>query len=125
MTRINLIDPKELCRQHLIAEYRELPRIFNLVRYAIARGERPDDPRNPSRYVLGSGHCRFFYSRLGWLSDRFSALVEEMQRRGYRVSFFEPNVVGVPPEWMGNYSPDSGAVALNRKRISERFPKQR
>jgi hypothetical protein len=31
VTRINLVDPKELSRQHLVAEYRELPRIFNYV----------------------------------------------------------------------------------------------
>lgn len=60
MTRINCIPPRELSREHLIAEYRELPRIFALVRAAIARGESPDDPRNPTSYTLGAGHVRFF-----------------------------------------------------------------
>ncbi len=31
MTRINLVPPSELCDQHLLAEYRELTRIPNLV----------------------------------------------------------------------------------------------
>ena len=31
MTRINLIPPKELCDQHLLAEFRELTRIPNAV----------------------------------------------------------------------------------------------
>jgi hypothetical protein len=39
MTRINCIDPALLSDKHLGAEYRELPRIFNLVRDAIKRGE--------------------------------------------------------------------------------------
>lgn len=41
MTRINVIEPSRLSDQHLGAEYRELPRVFGLVRDAIARGERP------------------------------------------------------------------------------------
>lgn len=32
MTRINLLPPAQLADQHLIAEYRELPRIFTLVK---------------------------------------------------------------------------------------------
>ena len=47
MTRINGIPPQELTGPHLVAEYRELPRIFALVRAAAARGARPEDPRNP------------------------------------------------------------------------------
>jgi deoxyribonuclease V len=32
MTRINLLPPSELADQHLLAEWRELPRIFGLVK---------------------------------------------------------------------------------------------
>lgn len=38
MTRINLIPPSELHYKHLVAEYRELPRVFGLVRRAQANG---------------------------------------------------------------------------------------
>ena len=54
MTRINCVPPSELTVQHLVAEYRELPRIFALVRAAIARGERPDDI--PDGELWAGGH---------------------------------------------------------------------
>ena len=81
MTRINCIPPRQLSREHLIAEYRELPRIFALVHAAIARGESPDDPRNPTSYTLGAGHVRFFYCRLGYLVKRQLAIIDEMRDR--------------------------------------------
>lgn len=83
MTRINCIPPSKLTGPHLVAEYRELPRVFPLVRAAILRGDVPGDPRNPADYRLGAGHVRFFYPRLGYLAQRQAALVAEMLARGY------------------------------------------
>lgn len=79
MTRINCIPPAELTGPHLIAEYRELPRVFALVKAAIQRGETTTDRRNPPAYTLGTGHVRFFYMRLGYLAKRQASLVAEMQ----------------------------------------------
>ncbi len=84
MTRINCIPPwSELYpRQYLAAaEYRELPRIFALVREAIARGEQaPADRRNLIEYTLGTGHVRFFIR--GWaIWWRQRPLILEMQAR--------------------------------------------
>lgn len=123
MTRINCAPPEELTPAHLIAEYRELPRIFGLVRAAIARGEKPEDPRNPSAYRLGAGHVRFFYPRLGWLLSRQIALVAEMRARGYAPSFDHPEVLveGIGPDWMGLWQPTPEALAENRTRIAERL----
>jgi len=121
MTRINVVPVQELTRQHLIAEYRELPRIFNLVRAAAARGETPDDPRNPREYVLGTGHCRFFYPRLAFLRNRQFLLIEEMYERRYEPRY-NSNSLGanISEEWWGNYVATSEALALNRARIAER-----
>lgn len=123
MTRINCIPPAELSGPHLVAEYRELPRIFALVRAAVARGERPDDPRNPARYTLGAGHVRFFYSRLGYLAKRQVALVAEMRARGYRPAFADPAglIAGIPEEWCSDWEPPAEALALNRARIAARL----
>lgn len=122
MTRINCVPPSELSGKHLVAEYRELPRIFGLVRQAIARGEQPDNPRNPTQYTLGKGHIRFFYSRLGYLVTRQRALVDEMRRRGYQPTFVEVEqlAVGIAAEWCCDWEPTSDAFALNRARIAER-----
>ena len=123
MTRINCIPPSELTRQHLVAEYRELPRIFALVREAIARGERPADRRNPLEYTLGTGHVRFFYPRLGYLLRRQRLLILEMQARGYRPSFVEVDhlIEGIAEEWLADWEPTELAMAVNRARIAERL----
>lgn len=122
MTRINCLPPSELSGPHLVAEYRELPRVFALVRAAIARGESPADPRNPPAYTLGKGHVRFFYGRLFYLAKRQASLIAEMQRRGYRPTFLEPESLlnGFPSEWCDDWEPTCEAMALNRDRIRER-----
>jgi len=123
MTRINVVPVQELSRQHLIAEYRELPRIFNLVKAAIERGELPNDRKNPVEYCLGTGHCRFFYDKCTWLTRRFSSLWKEMQYRGYSPQFTAvPSVVSdiLGEEWWQDYEPTPEALALNRARIAER-----
>lgn len=122
MTRINVVDPSLLSSKHLIAEYRELPRVFGLVAKAVARGEQPNDPRNPAHYVLGTGHVRFFYPRLGYLRDRFDAIVLELRARGVRVAFGGiPDVaMFIPKEWHGSYSPTPEAVHANVERIIQR-----
>ena len=123
MTRINCVPPSELSAAHLVAEYRELPRIFALVRAAIARGETPDDRRNPAAYTLGAGHVRFFYARLGYLAARQADLVREMQARGYVPTFTDPAglLAGIPQAWQGDWSPTTEALALNRARLAERL----
>ena len=123
MTRINCVPPAELATPHLVAEYRELPRVFGLVRAAIARGERPDDPRNPTGYRLGAGHVRFFYRRLGYLARRQGLLVREMQARGHVPRFTDPSGLldGIPEGWREDWTPLPEALALNRARLAERL----
>lgn len=125
MTRINCIPPSDLTAQHLIAEYRELPRIFSLVKAAIERGETPDDARNPKQYVLGKGHVRFFYPRLGYLIKRQRQIIEEMISRGFQPQFTNPELLikDIPQNWCAEWQPDELAVKLNKERISERLKK--
>ncbi len=122
MTRINVVSPTVLIDSHLGAEYRELPRVFGLVRLAIARGEEPNDPRNPKQYTLGKGHVRFFYPRLGFLFQRYLQLCAECRRRGRKVSYNNPEqlLAGIPTSWQGEWDPDLEAIKLNTARILER-----
>lgn len=117
MTRINCVPPSELTRQHLVAEYRELPRVFGLVRAAIDRGETPTPA---PAYTLGKGHVRFFYTRLAWLARRQAALIAEMQRRGYAPAYGAPTLDDFPQEWCGDWDPPAEALRVNRARIAER-----
>lgn len=122
MTRINCLPPKVLSDAHLGAEYRELPRVFFQAHAAFLRGERYDDPRNPDRYVLGKGHVRFFYPRLGYLARRLEDLVFECQTRGRKTAFHGvPDVFMLMPQsWRGNWIPSAEDLRLNLKRIVDR-----
>jgi deoxyribonuclease (pyrimidine dimer) len=117
MTRINCVPPEELSRQHLLAEYRELPRVFALAERAFNAGRRI---KAPERYTLGAGHVLFFYLRLGYCRKRFHALRDEMLRRGYAPKYDDVPIVGAPQEWWQDWEPDDNALKINRQRILER-----
>ena len=53
MTRVNTIKPYKLTDQHLLAEHRELPRIFGQAYDAYMAGRKV---QASSRYTLGKGH---------------------------------------------------------------------
>lgn len=122
MTRINVISPAELTGKHLVAEYRELPRVFGLARAYASRGGLIDDL--PPAYVLGTGHVKFFYNKLVWLNNRQVALVDEMKARGYKPHFDNPPWVenlDIPLMWWNDWQPTPEAIELNRARIKERL----
>lgn len=119
MTRINCVPVQELSGPHLVAEYRELPRVFALAQKACLRGPITQ----PAAYTLGKGHMLFFYTRLEYLAKRHAELVAEMKRRGYKPSF--PGVTrsqfpDIPDAFWNDWQPTSAALALNRARIAER-----
>ena len=117
MTRINLVDPSELCDQHLLAEHRELTRIPN----AVARG-RFSLVGQPADYKLGEGHVRFFFDKLAFLQRRYAALHQECLARGFRVQNIWPQDLPDTPSLWRDYQPTEQALALNRERITERMP---
>ena len=123
MTRINCVPPSELHDKFLVAEYHELPRVYNLVRKAVARGHEPKDYAVFSEYTMGSGHVKFFYTRLKWLAERQTLLVEEMLRRKMRPQFvkFDELFAGIRRSWFGDWEPDEKALAANRARLAERL----
>jgi deoxyribonuclease (pyrimidine dimer) len=126
VTRINVVPPSELTRQHLVAEYRELPRVFSLVLSAQERGESPAtvNARAPAKYVLGTGHVLFFYTRLEFCLRRQCDLVEEMRARGYNPRHDDPYnmpIIGLLRcHWFDDWTPTPEAVELSRRRLAER-----
>lgn len=115
MTRINCVPPSELTDKHLIAEYRELPRIFRLARTC---------PEAPRRYTLGTGHMKFFYNKLNFLFKRQCLLVKEMRRRGFKVNY-DPTDLPInykhKAHLFGDWIPTEEAMRINRQRITERL----
>lgn len=120
MTRINCVPPSELVREHLIAEYRELPRVYSLAKAALQRGEGPEDFSD--QYHLGTGHVRFFYARLGFVMRRHRALIAEMQERDCNARWKEvPDCFEFPLSWRREWHPSNRDMALNRARINQRL----
>ncbi|NYT65010.1 endonuclease [Alcaligenaceae bacterium] len=119
MTRINCVPVEELSGPHLVAEYRELPRVFALAEKAAARGNLSQ----PDNYTLGKGHLIFFYIRLGFLAKRHAALIEEMKRRGYKPTFTgmrREDFPSIPDSYWKDWIPTKEALVLNRQRIKDR-----
>lgn len=119
MTRINCVPVHELSGPHLVAEYRELPRVFALAKKAALRGSLSQ----PEVYTLGKGHLLFFYTRLSYLSRRHTELIEEMKRRGYNPKFAgmrRCDFPDIPDSYWNDWHPTAEALRLNRARIKER-----
>lgn len=115
MTRINVLPPKVLTDQHLLAEYRELPRAFGLAQKA------GPNTIAPSAYTLGAGHVRFFYSRTGFLTKRQQAIIQELLHRGYNLTHRvapEP-IEGQDADW----EPDDEARETSLPRLRGRLAK--
>jgi hypothetical protein len=122
MTRINCVPPSELTDKHLLAEYRELPRLFALTR---AWYDRDGDYSSlPKVYTMGKGHVKFFYDKSLWLFMRQCQLYDECYDRGFRVTR-RPNMIdsfwdGPRRSW-NDWTPTPEALAINRARIKERL----
>jgi deoxyribonuclease (pyrimidine dimer) len=107
MTRVNIgVDPSELCDQHLVAEYRETPRLWGL--------ESRQKP--PERFKLGKGHVLFCAQYQGTLADRYTVLVMEMRRRGFKVTYPDP-----PQGAIGGRRMSEDAIREARQIVMERL----
>ena len=70
MTRINVVPVNELSDQHLIAEYRELPRVIK---------QQINVTDAPENYVLGTGHVKWARTHIWFVMDRYEELCNEMK----------------------------------------------
>ncbi|MBN1157597.1 endonuclease, partial [Candidatus Woesearchaeota archaeon] len=78
MVRINLVEPKKLTDQHLVAEYNEILMLIGHVR------KHPEIKAMPKEYILGKGHILFFKNKLVYLKKRHELIKNEMLRRGFK-----------------------------------------
>ena len=116
MTRINAgYPPKQLSRQHLIAEHREIVRIPNTIKSGKAKVRDI-----PDTFRLGSGHVKFFYDKLKFLHHRYLSIYEECKSRGYNITWFGDAFHDIPTELYNDYIPTEEAVSLITQRIKER-----
>lgn len=113
MTRINVIHPTRLTDQHLLAEYRELPRVFALAAKAATRVPVPP------AYTLGTGHVKFFYPRTRFLSERQQTLIQELLERGYNLAHRTAPAPVLGRD--GSWAPDEDAQDINLQRLREKL----
>lgn len=116
MVRINLIKPKFLTDQHLIAEYNEILMLFGYVR------KHPHTHFNdiPKNYKLGQGHILFFKNKLKYLEKRFELIKEEMSRRGFSGKK-KINFEGIDKDLVNNWKPFKSDKEIIKSRLREKI----
>ena len=90
MTRINLVNVKDLADQHAMSEWREIKMIIpSAMRSLKTQTISMICQKISSQYTLNTGHIIFFYNKLNFLKDRFDKLTDELYQRGYNIKPFD------------------------------------
>jgi len=117
MVRINLIDPKNLADQHLIAEYNETLMLLGYVR------KFPQRDDIPKKYSLGKGHIKFFKDKLVYLKNRHELIKKEMKTRGFKteksIDLKEFNIVLI-----NDWTPQKEDFLIIKSRLIEKINKK-
>ena len=80
MTRINLVDPRQLSDQHLIAEYREIFMVGSALRRSLNSPNWEKTKKTlPEKFTLNLGHVKLFYDKGKYLHKRYEEIVLEMK----------------------------------------------
>lgn len=122
MTRINLIPPSDLTDQHLIAEYRELPRIFALVRNRLKKNK---EIKAWIQYKMWQWHVIFFYDKLWFLEKRYNEIVKECQKRSFNISFKELDISDIPEKFRWDYFPTQQDIQISLNRINKKLEQKK
>lgn len=114
MTRINLEKPNELTDQYLLAEYKELPRIFWIVKKKIQENKEIT-PWN--QFTLWTGHVIFFYDKLLFLEKRFKNISLECKKRWFNIKYSDYDISDFPSKFKKNYKPKLVDLKISRERL--------
>ena len=110
MVRINLINPKNLADQHLIAEYNEILMLLgHLDKFPIIKSQ-------PKEYCLGKGHINFFKDKIKYLKERHEIIKKEMKKRGFKISK-TINIKKYPKKYINNWKPKEKDKEIIKKRL--------
>lgn len=121
MTRINVVPVSELMDQHLLAELRELPRMFTYIETHM----QDKQYSGPAEYTMGTGHMKFFSDKGQFLYMRMSDLYHESLKRGFKFKFdaddWASRYMVLPLCFSKDYTPTEGALKVNRERLSSKL----
>ncbi len=109
MVRINIISPKLLSDQHLLAEHLE---IIMLISYA----RKNHLKEIPARYCLGKGHITFFKDKIRYLQKRHLEIQKEMRERGFKPKA-KIDLKGINSHLLNDWIPVAGDEKIIKKRI--------
>lgn len=114
MVRVNIIEPRRLADQHLIAEYNEILMLLGHVK------KFPTTDDIPENYKLGQGHIKFFKNKLEYLKERHEKIKTEMKNRGFKtektinLNLFDKKLIN-------NWKPKSEDYKIITKRLVEKI----
>jgi deoxyribonuclease (pyrimidine dimer) len=123
MTRINLIDPKLLLDQHLLAEIKEILQLCGSLRKTLSSKNGLQIHRIPEEFTLNTGHVYFFYDKGLYLCNRFNSLKQEMTNRGFNTSKEFPKGAW-SEDLLGNWAPKEADYEIIKERILSRIEKK-
>ena len=126
--RVNVIHPKYLADQHLVAEYREIKMGPKALSKSLYSKNGVNKNRISKEYTLNTGHTYFFYDKNKFLERRLKLVIEEMQFRGFQtnnVNLIDESYDYHPStfndEWWGDWEVTDEAVTINMERIESRL----
>lgn len=109
MVRVNIINPRMLADQHLIAEYLEIMMLVGHVK------KHENINYIPEKYKLGTGHINFFKNKLKYLKERHELIKNEMRKRNFKARK-TINFKGIDKKLINNWKPQKNdfKVIINR-----------
>jgi len=125
MTRINIVPPKELSDQHLVAEYREIFMVGPALQRSL-KSSRFNVQRIPKTYTLGQGHVMFFYDKGCYLQKRYCSLRDQMISRGMKPNpsrVFDINKF--PQPFRRDWVPSANELQIARERINSKIAQKK
>lgn len=113
MTRVNVVNPKELSDAWLVAEYRELPRAIK---------SNCDITNAPNKYKLSTGHVKWAKKHSLFLIKRFESLIREMNYRGFTTNYNSSSLSDYLTRHTNfDYIPSENDIQINVSRLKERY----
>ena len=118
--RINCIPVKYLADQHLLAEWVETLMLVPYINRSINSKKGLLLYQGDERYILGTGHAKFFYNKLLYVKKRYSEIEVELIHRGYNTN---PSLdfSSMPKELFNDWIPTREDQILNLNRIISRI----
>ena len=119
MTRINIIPPKELMDQHLIAEIKEINQLAGS--YSRSLKSKTGIKSIPPKFTLNKGHVTYFYDKGMYLHNRFNELKTEAINRKFNIQAEFKNTWITTPENYNDWIPNEEDIKIIKERITNKI----